>query len=74
MLRDGRFVKLNHLQNRLSEKDLKYYCWKLKLIHVYFSVLKWLFPERIGKKDKARYCVPVNGQYVVARAGRATLT
>ena len=74
MLRDGRFVKLNHFQNRLFGKDLKYYCWKLKIIHFYFSVLNRLFPERIGKKDKARYCVPVNGQYVVARAVRATLT
>jgi DNA-binding transcriptional ArsR family regulator len=65
VLRDGRFVKLNHFQNRLTEKDLKYYCWKLKPIHVYFSVLNWLFPERIGKKYKARYCVPLNGEYVV---------
>jgi len=65
MLRDGRFVKLNHFQDHLSEKDLKYLCWKLKPWHVYFSVLNWLFPERVGKKYKARYCVPLNGEYVI---------
>ena len=64
-LSDGRFVKLNKFVNRLSVKDLRYYCWKLKPLHVYFSVLNWLFPERVGKKYKARYCVPLNGEYVV---------
>jgi len=34
-------------------------------MHVYFSVLNWLFPERVGKKYKARYCVPLNGEYVI---------
>lgn len=34
-------------------------------MHVYFSVLNWLFPERVGKKCKAQYCVPVNGEYVI---------
>lgn len=64
-LRDGRFVKLNSFENRLNEKDLRFYCYKLRPMHVYFSVLNWLFPERIGKKYKARYCVPVNGEYVI---------
>jgi len=27
--------------------------------------LNWLFPERVGKKYKAKYCVPLNGEYVV---------
>jgi DNA primase catalytic subunit len=62
---EGRFVKLNKFENRLSEKDLRFYCWKLKPLHVYFSVLNWLFPERVGKKYKAKYCVPLNGEYVV---------
>lgn len=61
----GRFVKLNKYQNRLSAKDLRFYCWKFKPQHVYFSVLNWLSPERVGKKYKARYCVPLNGEYVV---------
>jgi DNA primase catalytic subunit len=65
MLRDGRFVKLNRFENRLTEKDLKVYCWKLKPMHVFFSILNWLFPERVGKKYKARYCVPLNGEYVI---------
>jgi hypothetical protein len=64
-LHDGRFVKLNHFENRLNEKDLRFYCWKLKPIHVYFSVLNWLFPERVGKKYKAEYCIPLNGEYVI---------
>jgi DNA primase catalytic subunit len=62
---NGRFIKLNKFENRLNEKDLKYYCYKLKATHVYFSVLNWLFPERVGKKYKARYCIPLNGEYVV---------
>jgi hypothetical protein len=37
MLRDGRFVKLNHFENRLTVRDLKFYCWKLRPSHVYFS-------------------------------------
>jgi hypothetical protein len=34
-------------------------------MHVHFSVLNWLFPERVGKKYKAEYCVPLNGEYVI---------
>jgi DNA primase catalytic subunit len=49
----------------LTARDLKFYCWKLKPFHVYFSVLNWLFPERVGKEYKARYCVPLNGEYVI---------
>jgi hypothetical protein len=64
-LGDGTLVKLNKFENRLSANDLKFYCWKLKPMHVYFSVLNWLFPEHAGKKYKARYCVPLNGEYVV---------
>lgn len=64
-LGEGRFVKLNRFENRLNAHNLRFYCWKLKLVHVYFSVLNWLFPERVGKKYKARYCVPLNGEYVI---------
>jgi hypothetical protein len=62
---DGRHLKLNKLENRINAKELKFYCWKFKPAHVYFSVLDWLLPERVGKKYKARYCVPLNGNYVV---------
>jgi len=48
-----------------NQPDVAYYCWKLSPLHVYFSVLNWLFPERVGKKYKARYCVPLNGEYVI---------
>ena len=64
-LYDGRFVKLNTFENRLNAEDLRFYCWKLKPMHVYMSVLNWLFPGRVGKEYKARYCVPVNGEYVI---------
>jgi len=64
-LKDGRFVKLNLFENRLNERDLRFYCFKLRPMHVYFSVLNWLFPERVGKKYKARYDVPLNGEYVI---------
>jgi len=62
---NGGHIKLNRFENRINEKELKYYCYKLKPTHVYFSVLNWLFPERVGKKYKARYCVPLNGEYVI---------
>ena len=65
VLPNGRHIKLNKFENRINEKELKYYCFKLRPIHVYFSVLDWLFPERVGKKYKAKYCVPLNGNYVV---------
>jgi hypothetical protein len=62
---EGRFVKLNKIENRINQRELKFYCYKFKPTNVYFSVLNWLFPERVGKKSKARYCVPLNGEYVV---------
>ena len=40
----GRFIKLNKFENRLNEEELKFYCFKLSPMHVYFSVLNWLFP------------------------------
>jgi len=58
---EHRFVKLNELENRLNERELSSYCWKLTPLHVYFSVLNWLFPERIGKKYKASYGVIYTG-------------
>jgi hypothetical protein len=29
------------------------------------SVMDWLFPERVGLKRKARYAVPLGGEFVV---------
>jgi DNA primase catalytic subunit len=64
VLRNGRFVKLNRFRNRLNPKFLRYLCVKHAPVHVYFSVLDWLFPERVGKKYKAKYAVPVGGAYI----------
>jgi DNA primase catalytic subunit len=61
----GRFVKLNGFRSRLSLRELRDLCVKLAPLHVYFSVLDWLFPERVGKKCKAKYAIPVGGEYVV---------
>jgi DNA primase catalytic subunit len=62
---DGRFIKLNKFRNRLNERELKDFCIKFSPLHVYFSVLNWLFPERVGKKYKGNYAVPLNGEYVI---------
>jgi hypothetical protein len=68
-LRVGRFLKLNRTQNHLSKRSaryaLHYFCVKYAPVHGYFSVMDWLFPERVGKKHKARYAFPVGGEYVV---------
>ncbi len=60
-----RFLKLNRFYSRLNVERLRQLCIKFSPIHVYFSVLDWLFPERVGKKYKAKYAVPVGGEYVV---------
>jgi len=60
----GRFLKLNKIRNRLNVRELRNLCIRYAPIHVYFSVLDWLFPERVGKKYKANYAVPLGGEYV----------
>lgn len=63
---DGKFVKLNKFQNRLNERELRDCCARFSPLHVYFSVLNWLFPERVGKKYKGNYAIPLgNGEFVV---------
>lgn len=62
---NGRFIKLNKFRNRLNGRELRGFCIKFSPLHVYFSVLNWLFPERVGKKYKAKYAVPLDGEYVV---------
>lgn len=59
------FLKLNRFENRLNERELKGYFVYYAPLHVYFSVLDWLLPERVGKKSKARYAYPIGGEYVV---------
>lgn len=62
---NGRFVKINKFRNRLNERELRDCCIKYSPLHVYFSVLNWLFPERVGKKYKGNYAVPIGGEYVI---------
>jgi hypothetical protein len=42
--RDGRFIKLNTLRNRINPKALWRLCAKYAPTHVYMSVLDYLFP------------------------------
>jgi len=63
---DGRFVKLNKFRSRFNSRKLQDYCVTFSPLHVYFSVLDWLFPERVGKKYKGNYAVPFgSGEYVI---------
>ncbi|MDH5686337.1 MAG: hypothetical protein OEZ48_00505 [Candidatus Bathyarchaeota archaeon] len=64
VLYNGRFLKMNRFRNRLSVRDLRYLCVKYAPVHVYFSVLDWLFPERVGRKYKANHALPLGGQYI----------
>lgn len=50
MVYGRRFVKLNKFENRINAIELKKYCLKYAPLHVYFSVLDWLFP-REGWKE-----------------------
>jgi DNA primase catalytic subunit len=62
---NGRFVKLNKFRSRLNMGRLRDICVKIKPIHLYFSVLDWLFPDRVGEKSKAKHAFPIGGEYVV---------
>ena len=62
---NGKFLKLNKFRSRLGVRELKYYGVKYAPISLYFSVLDWLFPECVGAKHRARYAVPIGGEYVV---------
>jgi len=61
---NGRFLKLNKFRNRLSIRELRYFLLKYAPVHVYMSVLDWLFPERVGRKRKANRALPMGGQYI----------
>jgi hypothetical protein len=64
VLQNGSYAKLNRYRHRLNQKSIKSLCAKYAPVHVYFSVLDWLFPERVGKKTKANHAIPVGGEYV----------
>jgi hypothetical protein len=46
-------------------RALRECCARYAPAHVYMSVLDWLFPERVGRKEEAKYAYPVGGEYVV---------
>jgi hypothetical protein len=62
---DRKFIKLNKFQNRINNRELKDLCVRFSPAHVYFSVLDYLFPERVGRKNRANYSFPIMGEYVV---------
>ena len=64
VLANGTYIKLNRYRNRLNARNIKNLCVKFAPIHVYFSVLDWLFPERVGKKSRASRAIPIGGEYV----------
>jgi hypothetical protein len=57
-----KFVKLNNLENRINPKELMRHCVRYAPRHAYASALKWVFPERVGKKRKANRAVPVSAR------------
>jgi hypothetical protein len=62
---DKKFIKLNQFENRIKARELNDFCVRFSPSHVYFSGLDYLFPERVGKKNKANFAYPVNGEYVI---------
>jgi hypothetical protein len=60
---NNKFVKLSRFENRINAEELRKYCVRYAPRHVYFSVLSWLFPERVGPKSKAGSAVPLNHGY-----------
>jgi hypothetical protein len=62
---DRKFIKLNKFENRINSSELGDFCVRFSPAHVYFSVLDFLFPERVGKKNRANFAYPVNGEYIV---------
>jgi DNA primase catalytic subunit len=62
---NGKWVKLNRFENRINGRELSKHLVKYVPSHVYMSVTDWLFPERVGPKHKARFAVPIGGEFVV---------
>lgn len=55
---------MKKFRDRINPRELRYFCVNYAPIHVYFTVLDWLFPECVGKKYKANRAVPLGGKYV----------
>lgn len=59
------FVKLNLFENRINARELRNYEHKYAPRHAFISMMDYLFPERVGRKYKAKYSVPIVGEFVV---------
>jgi len=57
-------LSLTKFRNRINERSLGCSVLGLRLTWLLFSFGS-AFPERVGKKHKAKYAVPVGGEYVV---------
>ncbi len=63
--REGHFMKLNKLRNRLNFRSLLGFCVRYTPLNLYMSALNWLMPERVGRKSRANGAYPVGGEYVI---------
>jgi DNA primase catalytic subunit len=61
----GTFLNLNKFDNRLSTRSLIALSAQHAPVGLYFSVMNWLMPERVGKKSSANKAYPFSGEYVV---------
>src|SRR3989304_9558983 len=59
-----RFLKLNRSRARLGIKDLRFLCNKYAPLHLYMSILDYLFPERVSSKSCTN-AYPVDGEFIV---------
>ncbi len=62
---DNDFIKLNRVNQSLFFRKLKRLCIHHAPANVYMSVLNWLFPERVGGKQRSKHAYPISGEYVV---------
>jgi hypothetical protein len=61
-----RFISLNRNKDRLNFFKLKHLCVNLAPSHVFRTVCNFLFPSRVGCKEKASTAYPItSGEYVV---------
>jgi hypothetical protein len=61
-----RFLKLNtESRARLGIKDLRFLGSKYAPLHLYTSVLDYLFPERVSSKERSTSSYPIGGEFIV---------
>ena len=61
---NGKWVKLNK-QRPINVTRMRKALQKYVPRHAYMSITDYLFPERVGRKYKAKYAVPMGGEFVV---------